>query len=78
MLELALERLPERDRHILDWRQDNVTWPEIARRLNVPSSEALRKQHERTLARVAKEVYPVEYLGPARTGKVVRNQIDKS
>ncbi len=60
MLEHALERLPERDRQILDWRQDNVTWPEIARRLNVPSSEALRKQHERALARVAEVVYPRE------------------
>jgi len=58
MLELAMEYLPERDRQILDWRQDKVTWPEIARRLDVPSSEALRKQHDRTLARVAKEVYP--------------------
>lgn len=60
MLEFTLQRLPERDRQILDWRQDKVTWPEIARRLNVPSSEALRKQHERVLERVAKEVYPQE------------------
>lgn len=60
MLGLALDRLHERDRQILDWRQDSVTWPEIARRLNVPSSEALRKQHERALAHVAKEVCPEE------------------
>ncbi len=58
LLGLALARLSERDRQILDWRQDDVTWPEIARRLTVPSAEALRKRHERALARVAREVYP--------------------
>ena len=60
MLELALARLTDRDGQILDWRQDGVIWQEVARRLNVPSSEALRKQHERALARVAQEVYPEE------------------
>ena len=58
LLGLALARLSERDRQILDWRQDGVIWQEVARRLNVPSSEALRKQHERALARIAQEVYP--------------------
>lgn len=58
MLELALARLSDRGRQILDWRQDGVIWQEVARRLNVPSSEALRKQHERALARVAQEVDP--------------------
>lgn len=57
LLELALACVSERDRQILDWRQDEVTWLEIARRLNVPSADALRKQHERALARVAREVY---------------------
>jgi len=60
MLERALVRLSDRDRQILDWRQERVTWPDIARRLNVPSAEALRKQHERTLARVAHDVDPEE------------------
>lgn len=60
LLELALARLSERDHQILDWRQENVAWLEIARRLNVPSAEALRKQHERALACVAKLVFPVE------------------
>ena len=46
----ALARLSDRDRQILDWRQEDVAWPEIARRLNVPGAEALRKQHERALA----------------------------
>lgn len=58
LLELALTHLKDRDRQILDWRQDDVTWLEIASRLNAPSSEALRKQHERTLARVAQQVDP--------------------
>ncbi len=58
LLEHALSRLSQRDRQILDWRQEDVAWREIARRLNAPSVEALRKQHERALARVAKEVYP--------------------
>lgn len=60
MLELAMEHLPERDRQILDWREDKVTWVEIAKRLDVASSEALRRQHERTLARVARVVCPQE------------------
>jgi hypothetical protein len=60
LLELALARLSERDRQILDWRQDEVAWPEIARQLNVPSAEALRKQHQRALTRVAHAVYPVK------------------
>ncbi len=60
LLNLAMKHLPERDRQIFDWRQDNVPWPEIARRLDVPSSEALRKQHDRALARVAIAICPVE------------------
>ena len=47
LLEQALSRLSERDRQILDWRQDGVAWLEIAQRLNADSAEALRKQHER-------------------------------
>lgn len=62
LLELALLHLRERDRQILDWRQDNVTWPEIAIRLNVSSSEALRKQHKRTLTRLAQELVPDDSL----------------
>lgn len=54
----ALERLSKRDRQILDWRQDDLLWPEIARRLNSPSVEALRKQHERALTLAARGVYP--------------------
>lgn len=69
MLELALASLSDRDRRILDWRQDGVTWPEVARRLNVPSSEALRKQHERALGRVAQKVCPIEKPDPVPAGK---------
>lgn len=58
LLEHALACLSERDRQILDWRQDDVAWPEIARRLNVPNAETLRKQHERALTLAAREVYP--------------------
>lgn len=60
LLKLAMKHMPERDRQIFDWRQDNVTWPEIARRLNVPSPEALRKQYERHLACLANAINPVE------------------
>jgi DNA-directed RNA polymerase specialized sigma24 family protein len=65
LLEHALGHLTDRDRQILYWRQEGVTWPEIARRLTVPSPEALRKQHERALARVAKVVYPEDSAGHA-------------
>ncbi|MEO8495457.1 MAG: hypothetical protein ABI614_10320 [Planctomycetota bacterium] len=60
LLENAITHLSERDRQIVDWRQEHVAWLEIARRLNVPSAEALRKQHQRALASVADAVYPVE------------------
>ena len=60
LLKLAMKHLPERDCQIFGWRQDNVTWPEIARRLNVPSPEALRKQYERHLACLADAINPVE------------------
>ena len=58
LLKLAMKHLPERDRQIFGWRQESVTWPEIARRLNVPSPEALRKQYERHLACVANAINP--------------------
>lgn len=73
MLELALAKLSARDRQILDWRQDGVNWQEVARRLDVPSSEALRKQHERALARVAQAVYP-EQQTRHDNGPLPRNQ----
>jgi len=56
LLEYAWKLLSDRDRQILSWRQETVAWPEIARRLNVPSAEALRKQHERALLRTAEVV----------------------
>jgi len=58
LLEQALTHLSEQDCRILDWRHENVAWPEIARRLNADSAEAVRKQHERALARVARDLYP--------------------
>jgi len=58
LLDQALSRLSERDRQILDWRQDGVAWLEIAQRLKADSAEALRKQHERALAHVAREIFP--------------------
>jgi hypothetical protein len=53
LLKHALARLPERDRQILDWRQDDVAWLEIARRLSADNVDSLRKQHQRVVARVA-------------------------
>lgn len=58
LLEHALARLSDRDRQILDWRQEDVAWTEIARRLDVPNAEALRKQYKRALTLAAREVYP--------------------
>lgn len=47
--------LPPQDRQILDWRDDGLSWGEIADRLNCRSAEAIRKRHERTLGRIAAE-----------------------
>ncbi len=55
-LELAEElarRLPDRDRLILQWRDDGASWKDIARRIDGRQPDAVRKQHERSLARVA-------------------------
>ena len=51
----AAPLVPERDRQILDWRLNDVAWPEIARRLSADNVDTLRKQHQRTVARVAKD-----------------------
>jgi RNA polymerase sigma factor (sigma-70 family) len=50
----TLARLPERDRQVVQWRQDDLGWAEIAARLpGTATPEAVRKQYERALARVA-------------------------
>jgi RNA polymerase sigma factor (sigma-70 family) len=52
----ACQRLSERDRQILQWREDGLTWPEIAGRLHAVSAESVRKQHERALAKIARQL----------------------
>lgn len=57
LLEEIRQRLGERPRKILALRQQQMSWDEIARHLGEPARpEALRKQYERALARVAREL----------------------
>lgn len=56
LLAQALDMMPERDRLILQWRSDGLGWAEIAGRLCCTSSEALRKQHERSMQRIASDI----------------------
>lgn len=53
----TLARLPERARQIVHWRQDGLSWAQIAELLNGDATpEAVRKQYERSVARVAAEL----------------------
>lgn len=53
----ALARLPEQTRQMVHWRQDGLGWSEIAARIEgTATPEAVRKQYERTLQRVAAEL----------------------
>lgn len=56
LAQAAQERLSPRDRQVLQWRDDGLSWAEIANRLEVISSEAVRKRHERSLGRIAVEL----------------------
>lgn len=57
LLEEIKKRLGERPRKILALRQQQMTWDEIACELGESAGpEALRKQYERALARVAREL----------------------
>jgi len=55
-LSVALEKLTETERKILQWRQEKNSWQEISDRLNEPSPEALRKRFERSINQVASDL----------------------
>jgi RNA polymerase sigma-70 factor (ECF subfamily) len=53
----TLARLPEPARRIVRWRQEGLGWAQIAELLNGGATpEAVRKQFERSVARVAAEL----------------------
>jgi DNA-directed RNA polymerase specialized sigma24 family protein len=53
----TLTRLPEDARQVLDWRQDGLSWAQIAHlRGPTASPDAERKRYERALDRVAAEL----------------------
>jgi DNA-directed RNA polymerase specialized sigma24 family protein len=53
----TLTRLPEAARQVFHWRQDGLSWAQIAHlRGPAASPEAVRKQYERALDRVAAEL----------------------
>lgn len=56
LAEAIQKRLSSRDSEILQCREDGLNWSEIAVRLGVSSGEAVRKQHTRSLARIAAEL----------------------
>jgi len=49
-------RLSQRDRDILQWRDEGRSWPQIADLLGERSSEAVRKRHERAMAEIQREL----------------------
>jgi hypothetical protein len=55
-IEQALQRLSERDRQIVQWRQERIDWSEITSRIGETNSETVRRQHQRALDRAAREV----------------------
>lgn len=56
LVQAAGDRLSPEDRQVLGWRSDGLSWAEIALRLGCHSAEAVRKRHERSLARIALEL----------------------
>jgi RNA polymerase sigma-70 factor (ECF subfamily) len=53
----TIARLPESARQVLQWRQEGLGWAEIAQRMGpAASAEAVRKQYERAIDRVAAEL----------------------
>jgi DNA-directed RNA polymerase specialized sigma24 family protein len=55
-------RLATEDLSVLRWRQEGISWPEIASRVGATSAEAIRKHHERAVAKILDELD----CGPAR------------
>lgn len=49
------QALSQRDRQIVDWQDEGLSWVDIAQRLGAASHEALRKQHGRALAKVSSQ-----------------------
>jgi DNA-directed RNA polymerase specialized sigma24 family protein len=56
LAEAAASLLAPADRQILAWRENGWSWQRIAEQLGAPSSDAVRKQHERALARIAAQL----------------------
>jgi RNA polymerase sigma factor (sigma-70 family) len=57
LIATALARLPEEARQVIHWRQEGLGWEQIAQRLpGAMTPEAVRKQYERSLARVGAEL----------------------
>ena len=56
LLAIALSIMPERDRKILEWRAEGLSWGQVAERLGVSSAEGLRKSHERSMQRTLREI----------------------
>jgi len=53
----TIARLPESVRQVLRWRQDGLGWAQIAERMGPAASpDAVRKQYERAIDRVAAEL----------------------
>lgn len=55
-LQQVNSRLSALDQKIFAWRDVGQTWSEIAARLDATSADAVRKQHERALAKVAADL----------------------
>jgi len=50
------QRLTQQDQLVLAWREAGLSWEQIAERLNLPSADAARKQHSRSLEQLRKEL----------------------
>lgn len=58
LLSAVFRKMTPHDLKVLDWRLEGICWEEIARRTGAASGEAVRKQHERELDRIAAQVLP--------------------
>lgn len=68
LAEVAQRLLSDQDRQVLKWREEGMSWSDIAITTGAASGDAARKQHERSLAKIARVLKPDAPRQPIRGG----------
>ncbi|MEZ6060021.1 MAG: sigma-70 family RNA polymerase sigma factor [Planctomycetaceae bacterium] len=67
LVELVNHRLTKRDRQILMWRDQGLSWADIAAELGESGPDAVRKRHQRALDEIQEELTDDSGRSPAST-----------